>query len=204
MAALEGHFRVDYNMAKSNESAIFQGEKFRITVLSDILVRLEYSESGIFEDRPTEFAIFRNFDVPQFKVEEDDKYLVITTKYFELQYTKGKPFIGPAYAPDSNLKISLVDADKKVWHFNHPEARNYSSIVANLDRSNTGEESSQTDLDKVKKKAKEIFGQTKGLYSTDGFVSIDDSDTMIIEEDGTLKKLDRYNIDTYVFMYRND
>lgn len=204
MALSSQHFRIDYSNAKSKDAAIFQGQKYRITILSDILIRLEYSETGNFEDRPTEFAVFRNFDVPEFKVEEDDKYLDISTKYFEIQYVKEKPFIGPAYAPDSFLKINLLDSDNKYWYFKHPEARNFNSIVANLDKSKVKNVDDQLDLDKVKKKAKEILGKTKGLYSTDGFVSIDDSTSLIIMEDGSLKDLERYNLDTYVFMYRRD
>lgn len=204
MADIESHFKFDYTKAKSKSAAIFQGDKYRITVLSEILVRLEYSENNTFEDRPTEFATFRDFDVPKFKVEEDDKYLVISTKYFELQYIKGKSFIGPGYAPEANLKIILNDSNNKVWYFNHPEARNYNSIVANIDKTVSNLNNQQMDLNNVKKKVKEIFGTTKGLYSTDGFVSFDDSETMIIMENGSLKRVDRYNLDTYVFLYNTD
>lgn len=204
MALRENHFIIDYTKAKSKAGAIFQGEKYRITILSEILVRLEYSEYGTFEDRPTELAVYRDFEVPPFKVEEDDKYLDITTRYFELQYVKNKPFIGPAYAPDANLKIRLVDSENKMWYFNHPEARNFNSIVANLDKSKRGVENEQLDLEKVKKKAKEFLAKTKGLYSVDGFVSLDDSHSLIIMEDGSLKDVDRYNLDTYVFLYKRD
>ena len=34
----------------------------------------------------------------------------------------------------SNLKIKLLDSSNKEWYFNHPEARNYSGIVANIDK----------------------------------------------------------------------
>lgn len=202
--AIERHFAIDYSKAVSKESAVFKGEKYRITILSEILVRLEYNEQGLFENRPTELAVFRDFEVPEFKIEEDEKFLVITTKYFELQYIKNKPFIGPSYAPEQNLRINLVDTDKRMWYFRHPEARNFNSIVANIDKTKTGLEDSQTDLTKVKKKAKELFGRTKGLYSADGFVSINDSNTMVFLEDGTLKGEPRYGTDTYVFLYKRD
>ena len=39
---------------------IIQGEKYRITLLTESLVRLEYSEDGIFEDRATQFAFHRD------------------------------------------------------------------------------------------------------------------------------------------------
>ena len=39
---------------KADTENILQGEKYRITMLTEGLVRLEYSEEGIFEDRATQ------------------------------------------------------------------------------------------------------------------------------------------------------
>ena len=44
----------------------------------------------------------------------------------------------------------------------------------------------------------------KGLYSTDGFVSIDDSNSLIFNEDGTVGKRSDKRIDIYLFMYKKD
>ena len=63
---------------------IIQGKKYRITVLSEILLRLEYSESGIFLDELTELVRNRNFNKVNFDIKQDEKYLVIETKYFKL------------------------------------------------------------------------------------------------------------------------
>ncbi len=204
MSKLADHFKVDYNEAKSKDQVIFRGGKYRITILSEILIRLEYDENGVFEDRPTELALFRNFEVPKFRIEEDQRYLVITTKYFSLEYVKDKPFVGPKYAPEANLKVSLIDTDK-VWYFNHPEARNFYGIVADLDKTNEDNKMGVKELKKkATKKVKELIGKEKGLYSTDGFVSIDDTKSMIILEDGSLVQEPREKIDTYLFMYKRD
>ena len=40
---------------------IFKGEFYRITVLTDKLVRLEYSQTGSFEDRTTQLIYNRDF-----------------------------------------------------------------------------------------------------------------------------------------------
>ena len=40
---------------------IVTGDKYRITVLTDRLMRLEYSEEGIFEDRATQVVLNRDF-----------------------------------------------------------------------------------------------------------------------------------------------
>src|SRR5574344_103729 len=114
----------NYEGAVSLDAAIIKGAKYRITILSDILVRLEYSETGTFEDRPTELISFRRFEVPKYLKKEDDNFLVITTSYFKLEYQKNKPFWGKKLAPEENLKISLNKTDK-VWFFGAAEARNF-------------------------------------------------------------------------------
>ncbi len=184
MAQLEQHFKVDYKNAIAHKEAIFQGNKYRITILTERLIRFEYDANGNFFDHPTEFARFRNFKLPEFKVEEDDKTLVIQTKYFVLQYIKERPFIGPKYAPDQNLKVGLMNSDK-IWYFNHPEARNFGGTKISLDKGIKGP-------------------LEKGLYSTDGFASFDDSKSLVFMEDGFLVKPTSKRIDTYLFIYRRD
>ena len=50
---MKPHFKPDYTSVISQPQCIFKGQKYRITILSDVLVRLEYSDTGYFEDRPT-------------------------------------------------------------------------------------------------------------------------------------------------------
>ncbi|MDD2208180.1 MAG: glycoside hydrolase family 31 protein [Bacilli bacterium] len=186
MASLKPHFSVpNYEDASSIDGAIISGEKYRITILSDVLVRLEYSETGTFENRPTELVKFRRFSVPKYLKKEDKDFLVISTKYFKLEYTKNKPFIGSKVTPDQNLKISLINTDK-FWYYNHPEARNFKGTSYSLDNSDGN------------------VNYTKGLYSTDGFVSLDDSESLIFNKDGSLGRRSDKRIDIYVFLYRKD
>lgn len=207
MADLGEHFKVDYSNNVSKPQTVFKGQFYRITVLSDMLVRLEFSEEGYFEDRLTEFARFRNFPIPQMKVDQNEKYLDITTKYFNLRYEKEKAFNGSKYSPDSILRIKLLDASNKEWYYGHPEARNYYGIVANLDKTTDPfiEESEVKDLKHVKRKIEDYLeSKVKGLYSTDGFASIDDSKTNFLDEDGTIIFNDKKRIDMYVFLYNKD
>lgn len=178
-------FGVDYSNALSKEGAMFKGTKYRITVLSDILVRIEYSESGAFEDRPTEMVKYRNFNVPQLNVTEDDQNLNIKTNYFELIYEKEKPMTGTKLSPDQFFKVKLLETNK-VWFFSQAEARNFKSLATGLDDTIT--------LPKLE----------KGLYSTDGFVSLDDSKSLIFNQDGSVGRRADDRIDTYLFMYRKD
>ena len=185
MAELQEHFKMDYKKILPNANHIAKGQKYRITVLSDLLVRLEYSETGVFEDRPTELVMNRKFPVTQFERKEDEKFLTIKTSYFTLMYQKEMPFVGSKVTPDQYLRIDLNGTDK-YWYFNHPEVRNFGGSAFSLDGAD----------------GKAKYG--KGLYSTDGFVSLDDSKTLIFNEDGSLGKRTDKRIDTYVFMYRRD
>ena len=167
-----------------NANNIFKGNKYRITILSEILIRLEYSENGTFLDEQTELVKNRNFPIPDFKVQQDEKFLVIETNYFRLEYIKEKSFYGTKFVPEANLKVMLKGTDK-YWYFNHVEARNFKSIGYSLDN-----------IENIKL-------TNKGLYSTDGFVSIDDSKSLILKDEVFYKR-DTNDIDTYLFMYKRD
>ncbi len=185
MAELQEHFKMNYAKILPSTNNIIKGNKYRITVLSELLVRLEYSETGVFEDRPTELVMNRKFPVIKFEKTEDNAYLTIKTAYFTLTYQKEMPFVGTKVAPDQYLRVDLNGTDK-YWYFGHPEVRNFKGTTFSLDGAD----------------GKAKYG--KGLYSTDGFVSLDDAHTLIFNEDGTLGKRSDKRIDTYLFMYRRD
>ena len=84
MYDLGEQFKINVEDIKANPDCIYLGEKYRITILTSRLVRLEYSENGVFEDRPTELVINRNFESPKFSVKEDKRYIEIKTTYFTL------------------------------------------------------------------------------------------------------------------------
>ena len=53
MYPLGKQFEVDYSKAKSDKKAVIQGQRFRISIISERIVRLEYSPNGQFLDKPT-------------------------------------------------------------------------------------------------------------------------------------------------------
>ena len=69
---------------------ILQGEKYRITLLTEGLIRLEYSEEGIFEDRATQCVWNRNFPKVNFTYKETEEQLEIFTSMLHLIYNKKK------------------------------------------------------------------------------------------------------------------
>jgi len=75
MYDLGSQFLVDYEGAKSITPLILQGQTYRFTILTERLIRLEYSLDGTFEDRPTDLVRFRNFPKVEAAIREDEKYL---------------------------------------------------------------------------------------------------------------------------------
>lgn len=185
MYDLGKQFEISYNSSKANDSNVIKGEKYRFTILSERLIRMEYNVDGIFEDRPSELVWFRNMPKVGFQLKEDRKFLEITTSYFRLTYVKEKPFYGGKINSMSNLRVELLNSDK-IWYYGHPEVRNYGAPGISLDDS------------KGKLKLK------KGLYSVDGFSTIDDSDSNIFGEHGEILTRDTKEIDLYLFMYLKD
>ena len=178
-------FATNYIKAKARPENIIQGENYRFTILSERLIRLEYSENGMFIDMPSQLAIYRDNEKVNYEVQDNEKYLLIRTKYFQVTYLKNKPFNGGKVNPIANLKVELLNSDK-IWYYGHPEVRNYGAPAVSIENAH----------DKLKLK--------RGLYSTDGFASIDDSNTYLINQKNELVKREGNNIDIYLFMYLND
>ena len=158
MYPLGRQFEVDYTKAKSDKKAIVQGNNYRISVITERVVRLEFSVNGQFNDRPTQLIRRRNVGLPDFSVRQDANIVEISTKYFSLSYIKGQPFFGTKVDPMKNLKITLLAHERdraKDWYVGHPEARNMYGNMVGVD-------------------VQVPPTMQKGLYSLDGFASIDE------------------------------
>lgn len=189
MYNLGEQFKVGKNSI-ANPKSIIKGDKYRITLLSDSLLRLEYSENGIFEDRATEHVFNRKFEVPKFEVMEDASMITIVTEFYKVFYIKNTPFKGSRVNPASNLKVEFLenlDPNKpnRYWYYGMPEVRNYGTPGFSL------RDSKKVNLD-------------KSLFSLDGFVTIDESNSMVIGEDGVFTKKENDSVDIYLFIYLND
>ena len=159
MYPLGKQFVFNNEKSKSDSKSIIKGHNYRISVISDRIVRLEYSPSNNFNDRPTELVRKRNIGFPSFSVQQDENILQMTSKYFTLSYVKGQPFLGTKVDPMKNLKITLNSKEpdrRKDWYYTHPEARNLGGNIAAVDFNVTAT-------------------VNRGIYSLDGFSSIDDS-----------------------------
>ena len=188
MYPLGKQFEIDYKKAQAEPKAIYKGPNYRITIITERLVRLEYSPTSKFVDEPTQLVQNRNLGYPEFRVNQDANYMEIVTKYFTLTYLKRQPFEGTKIDPMKNLKITLNSREKdrqRDWYYLHPEARNMNGNMVSVD----------VPSNKI---------LNKGLYSLEGFASINDTPNKILNPDGTYKERPENSLDIYVFMYDKD
>ena len=68
------------SVSKTDEKYVVRCGKVRVSVITDRLYRVEYSESGVFTDCATQKAVNRNFAAPVFKVKNTDGFLIVGTR----------------------------------------------------------------------------------------------------------------------------
>lgn len=149
-----------HNPAAPSEAVVESGNA-RFTVLTPEMIRIEYSDSAVFEDRATFAIVNRDLGtVPDFKKWEDDEFLHITTDNLSLKYRKGShPLIEPASG--ANLSITMtMDGQPVEWYPGKEDPLNLKGTTRTLDRSNG---------DNMRKEME------NGLISRSGWAVIDDS-----------------------------
>lgn len=165
-----------YNPLAAND-AIVQGEHYRFTILTSRLIRVEYSQTGEFEDRPTQMVLHRKFEVPLFKVFEKDNRLEIVTEHVSITYDKQRfSSRGLVFRLRGNYS-----AYHSIWHFGDA-IHDLKGTARTLDLIDGA-----TPLD-------------TGIISRFGFSVIDDSHTSALTEDGWYDKRSS-EIDFYFFGY---
>lgn len=165
----------------AEDAAIIQGEKYRFTVLTEEMIRLEYCEDGKFEDRATQCVIDRKFKVPEYQVIENEESLEIITDKIHLVYNKQK-FIDYGLSVQVRGNISVYHS---IWHF--------------------GEEA--TDLRGTARTLDEADGAIElehGIISRFGYGILDDSRSLVITEDGWVEPRKEDCIDIYFLGYGHE
>lgn len=148
------------NNPVANPDATVTSGNARFTVLTPEMVRIEYSDKALFEDRATFAIINRNLDVPAFEKSEDREYIYINTGKLSLKYRKGSdPVTHPASA--RNLSVTINHNGREVlWYPGKPDPLNLKSTCRTLDSSNGDNKRSELE---------------NGLISRSGWSVIDDS-----------------------------
>ena len=165
----------------ADPAAVLSGDRYRITVLTDGLLRLEYSDDGEFEDRASALALYRRLPVPRFEVVDRPDRLEIVTDRVHLVYDH-RPF------STGGLQVSVrgnVSSYHSVWRYGEPP----------------------TDLGGTARTLDMVDGRLpleSGVVSRQGFSVIDDSRTLVLDGDGWVAPRDGSRTDLYFFGYGHD
>ena len=174
MSAIPEHFRLNLAPVASPDAVIRVGSA-RFTVLTERLIRLEYDEAGKFEDRASQTMWYRAQPVPNFTVEMQPLGVEIETDALCLRYMDN----AAGFTPDTlSIRIKSMDT---VWHPGETDAHNLKGTTRTLDF---------------------INGSTplgSGLMSRSGWSLVDDSRTLVFNDEGWIQPRDNAATDWYFF-----
>lgn len=172
---IEKQFGFTYN-DKPLTKNIINGDKYRITILNSRLVRFEYSQYE-FVDKPTQKILNRDFGNQDFSVYETDELLTIETEYLVIRYNKQK-FTKEGL---SVVQKKALDQDT-IWRYGQKDEKNLKGTARTLDNINGRIE------------------MEDGINSLNGYGIIDDSESLILNRDGSVTERDDCK-DIYYFGY---
>ena len=174
---LPKHFAVNYNSCASEKNQVVCG-KYRFTILTESLIRLEYDKTECFEDRATQCVINRQIGEVVFTVKKEEDLLIIKTNKLTLRFVPSLGFTS------DGLCISVNDIQGAVWHFG--------------DSQETLKGTYRT-LDGIFVERSVELGE--GVCSRRGFAFLDDSQSLVILPDGWFEPRKDDIIDIYFFGY---
>ena len=163
--------------------AVVIAEQARFTMLSERLIRMEYSPSGEFEDHASQAFWYRRQPVPPFELLRSSNRLEIDTTYLHLTYqisTQG-------FTPD-NIRV-LVKSTGQTWQYGDWPGRggNLHGTARTLDQA-----SGEVRLE-------------PGLVGRAGWAVVDDSRSLVFGQTGWIEPRQRpENQDLYFFGYGHD
>ena len=112
-------YKVETHPLALSENMI-TGDKYRITFLTEGLIRLEYDEEGVFEDRPTQMVFFRDFPKADYRVVRTEDGIEVHTKRIHLIYNE-KEFT--SWGLSIQVKGNL-SAYHSIWHYGEENRQN--------------------------------------------------------------------------------
>ncbi len=167
---------------RADERAMIVDGHARFTVLTPRLLRLEWSATGSFEDRPTLLVLNRAMPVPKFSSSTSDGWLTISTEFLTLKYRSDTGAFSP-----KNLRIDYtLDGTTVTWRPGMKDTANLRGTTRTLDG---------------------VTGATPlepGLLSRDGWTLVDDSRRPLFDDSDwpwVAPRPDTSGVDWYFFGY---
>lgn len=159
---------------KCSSEQCITGQDYRISVLSPELLRVEVNKNNVFLDKATQSVWFRDFYKTPYKVDDKGKYLLVETEKVIFQFDLKR------------LKISYVTFKDTGVRVRCNNKHNLKGTARTLDGT---------------------FGPTRlksGVISRNGVAIMDDSKSLVLDNDGVVKLRDNEANDYYIFAYGRD
>lgn len=163
----------------ANEENCVVGKKYRFTVLSSKLIRMEYSSEGVFEDRASQKFFYRDFPKCEFEATIQNGILNINTEHLTLTYNTLLPF------SNESLSVKLKTSPATAWQYGD-EFETLAGTYRTLDQAD-GE-----------------IPLEQSVCSRNGFSVLDDSNSFVLGEDGWIEKRAASSLDLYFFGFGYD
>ena len=179
--------------ATARKEAVVVSGNARFTVLTPQLIRMEWAEDGVFEDRATLGVVNRNLPVPDFKVLRGKTRVRIVTEAVQLEY-KGNG----AFSPDNLKVVFRMDGKTAVWHPGMDDGANLMGTTRTLDKFD-----GYFVQDPDGRLTSDVFD--KGVVSRDGWAVVDESKRHVFTEDRWVaERPEGERQDLYIFAYGHD
>lgn len=165
----------------------FTFDTVRLSVISNRILRVEQNDNGIFCDNATQLAVCRNLQSVATRVRREHNFVVIATEKSAFRVNL------------SNLQTEAKIGRQWVLPSNRTNlggtARTLDGTVGILG----GWKSERTAKDRFM-----INHIRKGIFSSNGVAEIDDSDSFIFNEDGSVSVRNEKCTDKYIFAFGDD
>ena len=165
-------------MQEKNIRAVTLG-KARFTVITENLIRLEWSEKQVFEDGETLFAVNRNHNGCWVHAEKTENTVMVQTENFTLFYREN----GENGFSERNLRVEFENGE---WRFGMKNEKNLGGTLKTLDG------------------VQGFLPTDDGILSRNGWFFLNDSQNAVIENGWLKKSLCKRETDGYLFVYGTD
>lgn len=166
---------------KANPDAIVYEGNARFTILTSRLIRMEFDPQKKFEDHASQAFWYRALDLPSFRTWKQDGWLHIETDHILLHFAENGRFHW------RDLHITLKQTGQ-TWQYGCPDHGNLGGTIRTLDSTNGR------------------LSFPDGLISRSGWAVIDDSKSLIFNQDEWLqpRETSPEKQDLYFFGYAQD
>ena len=194
--------KIEENCPEADARATVVCGNARFTVLTDRMVRMEWSEDGVFEDRASFAIINRKLPVPQYDIRKNGEGVQIKTRSIVLDYKGGRFDSG-------NLSVSFkMNGKTVVWHPGLEDEGNLKGTVRTLD--GIDGRFDQNNLRHHSSGGPYRVEMENGILSRTGWTIVDESRRHLLEKDGSdwgewvAERPEGDRIDWYIFAYGHD